>query len=206
MYVLALELLLVQGAFDSRSDYQGSGRRGHTLRALGPVLLAQGGQDDLFLKSAVPMHLTLLPRTAYSYPYSSFPRNKDKLLATPSDAINGGSPPSPQLLPDSMLLSMPPVVLAAVSTWNYVGEQSYAMLFPSNQSLLQVPQLPPASAWTTVGMVAGLVGLQVADSLLFLGGYGTAVASHHHLRSPFTCLLINPPIDVCRVLIDRPAS
>jgi hypothetical protein len=136
------------------------------------VLLAQGGHDDLFLKSAAPMYLTLQPKSIFSYPYSFFPRNSMRLMATASDAINGGSPPSPQLLPDSMLLSMPPVVLAAVSSWSYVGEASFSALFPTNQSLPQLPQLPLNSPWTTVGMVAALAGLQLADSMLYLGGYG----------------------------------
>lgn len=112
------ELWQVPANFDARSDPDGSsGRTMHSMRANGQVLIVHGGKDEDHLKSASPVYQILVANglPTWSYPYNAWPTATGRLIATASDAINGGSPPSPLLLPPTHMVSMPPVVFAYVS-------------------------------------------------------------------------------------------
>ena len=147
------------------------------MRIGSDTMILQGGEDDIQLMtpSISVMKFVLHGSPQYSFPHSGFAFNPTKLLASPNDMFDGGSPPTPLNLTASALLSMGPLVWCAQSTVTTFlpGYGTYPMWQYPDGRVLPSPVYTTQS-WYVSSYVAGHRALAIGDSMWYFGGFGSS--------------------------------
>jgi hypothetical protein len=75
-----------------------------------------------------------------------------RFIGQSTDMFDGGIPPTPQALAISHILSMPPMVFTSAPSFAYIESESLTNFI---DPITKQAVFPPASSWSTVGMVVG---------------------------------------------------